>query len=67
MPGMGGYEIARRVRKLSAARHATLVALTGDARADAWRTAREAGFDRLLLKPVGLAALEAALALRTTA
>src|SRR6185503_21023899 len=42
MPGMSGYEIARRMRKLSAARRATLVALTGDARADAWRTAREA-------------------------
>jgi hypothetical protein len=29
--------------------------------------AREAGFDRLLLKPVGLAALEEALVLCTTA
>ena len=67
MPGMGGYEIARRMRKLSAARHAMLVALTGTARADAWPTAREAGFERLLLKPIGLAALEEALVLRTTA
>ena len=67
MPGMGGFEIARRVRQLSVARHAMLVALTGRARADAWRTAREAGFDRLLLKPVGLEALEEVLVLRTTA
>ena len=67
MPDMGGYEIARRVRKLSVARHAMLVALTGTARADAWPAAREAGFDRLLLKPIGLAELEEALVLRATA
>ena len=63
MPGMSGYEIARRVRKLSVARHTMLLALTGRAHADVGRAAREAGFDRLLLKPVGLAALEEALAL----
>ena len=63
MPDRSGYEIARRMRKLSAARHALLVAMTGRRRTDAWRTAREAGFDRLLLKPVGLDALEEALVL----
>ena len=63
MPDMSGCEIARRMRQLSAARHALLVAMTGRRRTDAWRTAREAGFDRLLLKPVGLEALEEALVL----
>jgi hypothetical protein len=48
--------------------HDTADALApGRARAYAWRAAREAGFDRLLLKPIGLAALEEALVLRTTA
>lgn len=62
MPGMSGYETARRMRKLSAARNALLVAMTGRPRPDALRIAKEAGFDRLLLKPVGLTALEEALA-----
>jgi CheY-like chemotaxis protein len=66
MPDMSGYEIARRMRKLSAVRHALLVAMTGRRGADAWRTAKEAGFDRLLLKPVGLEALEEALVLCST-
>jgi CheY-like chemotaxis protein len=54
------------MRKLSAVRHALLVAMTGRRGADAWRTAKEAGFDRLLLKPVGLEALEEALVLCST-
>jgi CheY-like chemotaxis protein len=62
MPDMSGYEIARRIRKLSAARRALLVAVTGRARPDALRIAKEAGFDRLLLKPVGLTALKQVLA-----
>ena len=66
MPDMSGYEIARRMRQLSAARHALLVAVTGGRRADALCIAKEAGFDRLLLKPVGLEALEEALALCST-
>ena len=62
MPVMSGYEIARRMRKLSAAQHALLVAVTGRPGPDALRIAKEAGFDRLLLKPVGLTALEEVLA-----
>ena len=53
-----GYEIARRMRALSAARHAMLVAVTGQARPEALRAARAAGFDRVLAKPVGLVALQ---------
>ena len=66
MPVMSGYEIARRMRELYAARHALrhalLVAMTGRPRLDALRIAKEAGFDRLLLKPVGMTALEEVLA-----
>lgn len=58
MPDMSGYEIARRMRKLSTVRRALLVAVTGRARPEVSRIAKEAGFDRLLMKPVGLAALE---------
>jgi CheY-like chemotaxis protein len=63
MPDMSGCEIARRMRKLSAARRALLVAVTGRPRSDALCLAKEAGFDRLLLKPVGLTALEEVLVL----
>jgi CheY-like chemotaxis protein len=65
MPDMSGYEIARRMRQLSASRRALLVAVTGRPRPDALCSAKEAGFDRLLLKPVGLTALEEALSRRT--
>jgi len=63
MPDMSGYEIARRMRRLCAARRALLVAVTGHGRPDALCIAKEAGFDRLLLKPVALTALEEVLVL----
>ena len=62
MPEMTGYEIARRLRKLPATRDALLVAVTGRLSRDTLRAAKEAGFDRLLVKPVGLPALEELLA-----
>jgi CheY-like chemotaxis protein len=66
MPQMTGYEIARRMRKLSAARDALLVAVTGNPPPDGLRAAKEAGFDHLLVKPLGLPALEALLASRAS-
>lgn len=61
LPQMSGFEIARRMRRLRAARHALLVAVTGHARADTPSLAAAAGFDHFLAKPVGLPALEALL------
>ena len=61
LPHMDGYEIARKMRALSAAKDALLVAVTGQPRPDALRIAREAGFDHLLIKPVALPALQALL------
>jgi PAS domain S-box-containing protein len=61
---MNGYEIARALRREASIGDADLVALTGmDARSCIER-AREAGFDRVLSKPVTLAQLEAVLAER---
>ena len=62
MPHMTGYEIAQRMRKLSAAKGTLLVAITGNPPSDALRAVKDAGFDHLLVKPVGLPALEAVLA-----
>ena len=61
LPHMSGYEITRRVRELAAARHALIVAMTGQPLPDAMRIAKEAGFDHLLVKPVALRALDALL------
>jgi signal transduction histidine kinase/ActR/RegA family two-component response regulator len=58
LPYMSGYEVARRVREHSAAKHAVLVALTGSAQAAALHVTEGDAFDHLLVKPVGLAALE---------
>ncbi len=57
MPGMDGYEVARRVRKREALRDVTLVALTGWGQQDDIMSARAAGFDHHLLKPADLAEL----------
>jgi CheY-like chemotaxis protein/anti-sigma regulatory factor (Ser/Thr protein kinase) len=57
MPGMNGYEVARRLRTQDWARETTLVAITGWGQAEDKRRASEAGFDHHLVKPVDLQAL----------
>lgn len=52
MPGMDGFELARRIRTTTPAPHPVLVAVTGwGQEADRQRT-RTAGFDAHLVKPV---------------
>ena len=58
MPGMDGYEVARRLRQLSEMRDTTIVAITGYGGAVHRAHAAAAGFDHHLLKPVTLDALE---------
>jgi PAS domain S-box-containing protein len=63
MPGMNGYETARRIRAEGASASVTLVALTGwGAEADRIK-AQEAGFDHHFTKPVDLSKLEGILQL----
>jgi signal transduction histidine kinase/ActR/RegA family two-component response regulator len=52
MPGMDGYEVARRMRARPAGRAALLVALTGWGQPEDKRRSAEAGFDDHLTKPV---------------
>jgi PAS domain S-box-containing protein len=52
LPGMDGYELARRIRSDPALRGAVLIALTGYALEDDRRRALEVGFDYHLPKPV---------------
>lgn len=62
MPGLDGYEVARRMRLADPRRKATIVALTGWGQEDDRRKAREAGFDRHLIKPADVGALQALIA-----
>jgi signal transduction histidine kinase/ActR/RegA family two-component response regulator len=66
MPGMDGYEVARRIRERSDAEGAVLVALTGWGQdRDRSRTA-DAGFHHHLVKPADFAALGAVLSSAST-
>lgn len=56
LPDLDGFEVARELRR-GRCRHAYLVAFTGRVRPEEEACAREAGFDRLLLKPIGLAVI----------
>ncbi|MCE9581241.1 MAG: PAS domain S-box protein [Planctomycetes bacterium] len=58
LPGMNGYEIARRLRQNPAMKNTRLVALTGYGTSEDVVLAREAGFDAHLLKPVDLSEVE---------
>ena len=62
LPGVDGYEVARRARASESGRRLALVALTGFSQAEDKRRASEAGFDAHLVKPIDLEALRAVLA-----
>src|SRR4051794_15286137 len=62
MPGMDGYEFARRVRGMPGLERVLLVALTGYGQDEDRRRALEAGFDVHLIKPADLDHLEKLLA-----
>jgi signal transduction histidine kinase/FixJ family two-component response regulator len=62
LPGMDGYEVARRARPLAEPGRMTLVALTGYGRDEDKERALAAGFDYHLTKPVDIDALRALLA-----
>ena len=62
MPGMDGYEVARRVRRQPEFQDVMLIALTGWGQEEDRRRSQEAGFDHHLVKPVDAGALQALLA-----
>jgi PAS domain S-box-containing protein len=62
MPGMSGYELARRLRRLPGMSRALLVALTGWGADDDRRRSHEAGIDYHLVKPVDISGLQELLA-----
>jgi CheY-like chemotaxis protein len=62
MPGMDGYEVARRLRSEARLQGARVVAVTGWGQEEDRRRSTEAGFDHHLVKPVDSMALERLLA-----
>ena len=62
MPGMDGYEVARRLRALPSGASAALVALTGWGQEEDRRRTREAGFDHHLVKPADFNTLQSLIA-----
>ena len=58
MPGMDGYEVARRLRTMPALQSTVLVALIGWGQAEDRRRSADAGFDHHLVKPPELKAVE---------
>ncbi|MBY0527308.1 MAG: response regulator [Gemmataceae bacterium] len=54
MPGIDGYEVARRMRQMPELPHVVLAAQTGWGQEEDRRKSEEAGFDCHLVKPVAL-------------
>ena len=71
LPGMDGYEVARRIRNDPALKpseqHMRLIALTGYSRDTDVQLAREAGFDAHVAKPSDFGELEKVMATPTVA
>jgi CheY-like chemotaxis protein len=58
MPGMDGYDVARRIRAERAFDRVLLVALTGYGQEEDRRRCADAGFDHHLVKPLEVKELE---------
>jgi PAS domain S-box-containing protein len=58
MPGMDGYEVARRIRSQPRFKDVVLIALTGWGQEEDRRRSHEAGINHHLIKPVDLEAVQ---------
>ena len=52
LPGMGGYEVASRLRRETCGKDAVIVAVSGYGQEEDRRRSKEAGFDHHLIKPL---------------
>jgi two-component system CheB/CheR fusion protein len=62
LPGLDGYEVARRLRQIDGLEDVGLIALTGYGQPDDLERARVAGFDGHFVKPLDFGQLERTLA-----
>lgn len=58
LPGMDGYEVARRIRKFPLGRDIRIVAVTGWGQEEDRRKSLQAGFNDHLVKPINMRSLE---------
>jgi CheY-like chemotaxis protein len=58
LPGIDGYQLARRLREAGPCPHALLIALTGYGQAHDFTLSKAAGFDHHLVKPADLGQLD---------
>jgi PAS domain S-box-containing protein len=58
LPGINGYEVARRLRQDARLRNVRLIAMTGYGQDSDRKLASEAGFDKHLVKPVNFQEVE---------
>lgn len=58
LPGISGYDVARRMRQIAALKNTILVAQTGWGQDEDKRRSVEAGFDAHMVKPVDAGALQ---------
>jgi two-component system CheB/CheR fusion protein len=63
LPGLDGYEVAKRLRRLAGLDAALVIALSGYGRDEDRRRSTEAGIDHHLVKPVDLTELDRLLSL----
>ena len=54
LPGMDGYELARRLRASPATQQAVLIAMTGYGQASHREMGKAAGFDHYFVKPIDM-------------
>ena len=62
MPGMNGYEVARRMRDIDPTRSTMIIALTGWGQEEDRRRSRDSGIDHHLTKPADIGLLKSLLA-----
>ena len=62
LPGLNGYEVAKRLRQHSELKHTVLIALTGYGQDTDRQTSQQAGFDHHLVKPARFEQLKQILA-----
>lgn len=62
LPDMNGFELARRLRVTPGLERAVMIAMSGYSDEQAKRSAREAGIEHYLVKPVDFAAMQRILA-----
>jgi signal transduction histidine kinase/DNA-binding response OmpR family regulator len=66
LPGMSGFELARRLRAMPQLQGIRLVAITGYGQPEDYQRTHEAGFDDHLVKPIEQSALQRTLAATRT-